>query len=157
MGFFSDKNKSELTMKDCTKMVENFFQKVGLNANTSRLQDADTPAWFVTRGSAAVYISLHESDGATSLRVFSPILYLPQENILPFYRRCLEINRGLVNCALCVQEDRVALVSQRFVTGLDPEELEGTIAYLGAAADDLDNKLADEFGAKMCGEEPGSA
>jgi hypothetical protein len=87
--------------------------------------------------------------------VFSPILYLPPENILPFYRRCLEINRELLNCALCVQEDKVALVSQRFVEGLDPVELEGTIGYVAAAADDLDNKLADEFGAKMCGEDPG--
>jgi hypothetical protein len=154
MGFFSSNKSSETTIEDCVKMVEKFFQKVGLNANLSRIKDADTPAWVITKGSAAVYISLHDDQRGTSLRVFSPILYLPPENILPFYRRCLEINRGLLNCALCVHEDEVALVSQRLIAGLDPEELEGTIAYVASAADDLDNKLADEFGAKMCGEDP---
>lgn len=90
-----------------------------------------------------------------SSRIFSPILYLPSENILPFYLRCLEINRELLTCALCTHEDKVTLVSQRPIEGLDPEELEGTVNYLAAVADDLDNKLADEFGAKLCGEDPG--
>jgi hypothetical protein len=155
MGFFSGNKSGETTMKDCIKMVEKFFQKIGINAANNRLKDAETPAWMVVRGSAAVYISLHESDGGSSLRIFSPILFLPTENILPFYRRCLEINRELLSCALCVQDDKVAIVSQRPIEGLDPEELEGTVGYLAAVADELDNKLADEFGAKMCGEDLG--
>ena len=57
--------------------------------------------------SAAVFISLHEVGGASSLRAHSPILYLPTENILPFYRRCLEINRELLNCELCAHEIEV--------------------------------------------------
>ena len=33
--------------------------------------------------------------------------------------------------------------------GLDPHELEGTIKYLSAVADDVDDKLATEFKARM--------
>jgi hypothetical protein len=54
MGFFSSNKNGETTMKDCIRMVEKFFQKVGINASTNRMPDTDTPAWVVTRGSAAV-------------------------------------------------------------------------------------------------------
>jgi hypothetical protein len=155
MGFFSSNKGSQTTVKDCIGMVEEFFRKAHLKASNHRVQNADFPLWAVIRGSAVVYISLHENDGRGSLRVYSPVVFLPQENILPFYRRCLEINRGLLNCALCADEDRIGLVSQRPIEGLDPEELESTVGYLAAVADDLDTKLADEFGAKMCGEDPG--
>lgn len=155
MGFFSGKKNNDITMDDCVKMVEKFFQKIGLNAMSHRIQDSDIPAWSVVRGSAAVFISLHSDGGMSNIRIFSPIVFLPTENILPFYRRCLEINRELMTCSLCAYEDKVSLVSKRPIEGLDPEELEGTINYLAAVADDLDNKLADEFGAKMCGEDPG--
>ena len=40
------------------------------------------------------------------------------------------------------------------IKGLDPEELEGTLTFLAGVADDLDNKLADEFGARLYTEGP---
>ena len=153
MGLFGKKHKS-VSMDDCIHMVEEFFKRVGLNANQHRITEEATPAWGLHRGSAAVYVSIHENDGEPSLRVFSPILFLPEEKILPFYRRCLEINRDLLNCSICAHEDKIALVSQRPIEGLDPEEVDLTIGYLAAVADELDNKLSDEFGAKMCGSEP---
>ena len=53
------------------------------------------------------------------------------------------------NCAICVYENEVALVVERPIEGLDPEEVEWTIDYLSQVADNLDNKLADEFGARI--------
>jgi hypothetical protein len=155
MALFSKKDNKKITTQDAVQMVEQFLQKVGLNPSQHRIEDPSAPAWGIVRGSAQVYISvIHRDEGDPFLRIYSPMLYLPSDNILPFYRRCLEINKELFNCALSVHEDKVLLISQRSILGLDPEELEGTLNFLSSVADDLDNKLADEFGAKMCGLDP---
>lgn len=150
MGLFGKKTK-EISKEDCITMVENFLNKIGLNPSEQRLK-GDTIGWVAVRGSAITYIMIFEYENFASIRIYSPILYLPEENILPFYRKCLEINFELVNCAICVYEDKVALVVERPIGGLDPEELEGMVNYLSSVADDLDNKLADEFGARILSE-----
>lgn len=149
MGLFGTNKVKETTAGDCIRMVEKFISNIGLNPNESRLQDKDTIGWSLVRGSAFIYIILNNNSGLNTIRIISPILYLPKENILPFYRRCLEINMGLVNCAIGVHENKVTIINERPIEGLDPEELEGTINYLSGVADDLDNRLADEFGATM--------
>ena len=150
MGFFGKKEK-QVSKEDCIAMVEDFITNIGLNPSDQRLK-GDTIGWVLSRGSAIIYIMIFEYENLTTIRVYSPILYLPEENILPFYRKCLEINFSLVNCAICVYEDKVALVVERPIGGLDPEELEGMTNYLSSVADDLDNKLADEFGARILSE-----
>lgn len=151
MGLFGTKTvqMKETTVKDCIRMVEGFFRKIGINPNSQRLPQKDTFGWWIHRGSAVIFIILNDHGGATTVRIVSPILYLPEEFILPFYRRCLEINMELLNCALGVTEDKVVVVSERPLTGLDPVEFESTLDYLSAVADDLDDKLANEFGAKL--------
>jgi hypothetical protein len=146
--FGSRKSPDERSVKDCVHMVETFLRKVGLDPKAQRL-DAPTVGWFMGRGSANLFVMIGDNDGTTILEVICPILILPSQNILPFYRRCLEINRWLMNCAICVLEDEVMLVSTRPARGLDDSELESTLDYLGAAADKLDNALAEEFGAKL--------
>jgi hypothetical protein len=152
MGLFGTKKAKEITAKDCVGMVQDFLIKVGLDPNGQRIEDEDTLGWWVLRGSAVVYIILNDLDNDCSIRIVSPIVYLPEESILPFYRKCLEINMGLLNCSLAVSGDKVYVVHERPITGLDAEEFEGTLGFLAAVADDLDNKLADEFGAKIYSE-----
>ena len=151
MGLFGTKKVAvkETTIKDCVKMIEGFFKKINLNPRDQRLPRSDTLGWWLYRGSALVYIILNQHDKTPTVRIISPILYLPEDHILPFYRRCLELNMELVNCAFGVIDDRIALVSERPITGLDHQELEGTLHYLAVVADDIDDKLAAEFNAKM--------
>ncbi len=151
MGLFGTRKVAakETTIKDCVKMIDGFFKRNKLNPNNHRLPGSDTLGWWLHRGSAIVYIILHQHGSTPTVRIISPILYLPEDHILPFYRRCLEMNMELVNCAFGAIDDRIALVSERPIAGLDHQELEGTLHYLSAVADDIDDKLADEFKAKM--------
>ena len=59
--------------------------------------------------------------------------------------------KGLINRGsnLAVSEDKVFVLHERPITGLDVEEFEGTLNFLSSIADDLDNQFADEFGAKI--------
>jgi len=157
MGLFRGGKKdkktqaAERTMAECIRMVEGFFRQVGLDPKNQRLPDQNVVGWWIVRGSALIYVTLYEGERIATLRMVSPILYLPDERIVALYRRCLELNSELLNCALGVFGDRIAVVSERPIVGLDPEELKGTLDYLSAVADDLDDKLADEFNARLYG------
>ena len=142
----------ERTIDDCKAMIKGFFENIGMDADDQRLTEDHSLRWCAVRGSAQFLIEILEYQDGTTVRVFSPILFLPDENLLPFYRRLLEINMDLVGCALGVYEDKVAVLSERPTTGLDPIELERMIHFVAGVADDLDNQLADEFRAPLFSE-----
>jgi hypothetical protein len=141
----------ERTVGDCIKIVEGFLEKNGMNPSEHRLPSQGAHSWWVVRGSALIYIYLIQHENHATLRMVSPILYFPEERVVALYRKCLEINMELLNCALGVYQDTVAVVSERPTSGLDTIEFAGTLDYLSAVADDLDDKLAIEFGAKLYG------
>ena len=151
MGLFGTKKvqDKEAAIQECVKMIEGFLKKIDFNPNKQRLPNRDTLGWWVQRGSAIIYIILNQHDDTPTVRIVSPILYLPENYILPFYRKCLELNVDLINCAFGVVDDKVVLVSERPIDDLDPRELAGTIQYLAAFADHIDDKLAAEFNAQM--------
>lgn len=151
MGLFGTKKvtEKETTVQDCVRMIENFLKKARMKPGDQRLPDPETIGWWVQRGSARIYIVLNQQGDTKTIRVFSPILYLPDDHILPFYRRCLEINMGLMQCAFAATEDTIGLVSERPIEGLDEQELESLLLYVSSVADDVDNVLAAEFKAKL--------
>src|SRR5215212_1243460 len=66
-------------------------------------------------------------EGAGYLQVLSPILHLPMTNLLPLYRRLLELNLQLTNAALGVHLDVVYVFSERPLDGLDAVEANSII------------------------------
>lgn len=145
---FGGKKVAETTVKECTRIVEAWMTKVGIDAQKNRLQ-GDTPGWVLMRGSASVYILLNEDKNGSSIRIISPVLYLPQENLVAFYRRLLELNSTLRECAFAVAKDTVILVFERGTVDLSAAELENNVQWLSYVADTLDDTLAKEFGCKL--------
>lgn len=140
---------SENGLAAASKIVEAFYQKVNLDPNTNRLKLPSGMGWSIKRGSALMYILLAKVQDIDTIRVAAPILHLPQENLLPLYRRMLELNFHTLNCAFAINKDLIVVVSERPVGGLDLLEFENMILQTGHVADNYDNKLADEFGAKL--------
>lgn len=132
--------------------VEQILGSVGIDPQNARLQvDAGSSyAWHFQRGSAVieVYISIADDESAY-LQLVSPIVHIPQQGLLPFYRHLLELNMTMTNAALGVYNDVVYVFNERPLQDLDASELNFVIMQLSAYADDLDNQLADEFGARM--------
>jgi len=153
MGLFGGtKPVTEKTLKECERLIEDFFKRKGLDPNQQRVE-GQQGAWRVQCGSAVVYIFVHEIEKMNTLRIASPILYLPNENLLPFYRACLEINYGLINCAMAIDKNIVFILSERPLRGLDTEEIDDGLRLLAFYADKFGNELADEFGAKIYSEQ----
>jgi hypothetical protein len=161
MGFFSDlfadanqdKAVKEVSPQECFQMVGRFLTECGLEPESCMLEEEEGLGWTIQNGSAAIHILLAQNEmlEEVTIEVFSPILKIPTQNVLPFYRRCLETNRYLVGCALCVSSDNVLIVAERALSGLDYEELERMILSVAEAADAMDDELAKEFGAQLVG------
>ncbi|MFC1477641.1 YbjN domain-containing protein [candidate division KSB1 bacterium] len=144
----------ERRAKNYIEIVENYFENIGINPKKRRIERFDSIMWWFKKGTAIIFISLREYEGSITLYIYSPILYLPEKKKLSFYKKCLELNMTLINCALAILEDKVILISKRPVLGLGSEEFEGTFKYLSETADIVDNKLADEFDLKLYLEKP---
>ena len=134
------------------KMVEDFYRSLPDIDPAEHVLDneEDFRSWRLYRGSTVTFISLDFRNGTHTLRMFSPLVYIPQSKILPIYRECLELNDRLFNCSLCTVKDVIGLVVRRPLEGLEPKDFESMTHYFTGVADDLDNALADKFGAKLC-------
>ncbi len=142
------------TVEDCESMIEDLLMSIDSDIIDAREETHEAIGWTLSRGSAQVFIYLSKDEEAPTVRIVSPILYLPPDKLLPFYRRCLELNMKLLNCAIAAQENLIFIVNERPSYGLDEEELVGTLDYLSSVADELDDELAQEFGATRFTDRP---
>jgi anti-sigma factor RsiW len=140
--------------ENAKRLVEATIRKIGLDPNATRAPSAGEgqAAWTLKRGSASVLVTVtkREDEGATYLRVASPVVTLPGDpgKHGPLLRRLLELNAsGLANAAFGLVGDRVVVVSERPASGLDEGEVEQTVRHLAAVADTFDDRLESEFGA----------
>jgi len=149
MGLFGTEKHSQGLIAEAKTMVETYFSRRNLDHREHVLKDADGMGWWLIEGSAKIYIYLLEANQGATLRITSPIVELPTANLEGFYRHLLNLNGTLSSCALCTHENLVLVVSQRPTFGLMQEELDDLVWHVAYVADQLDNKLADQFGCRM--------
>lgn len=140
--------RNRRTIQQCTRIIEQVFKNFGLDPKKDRLPQKDVLGWVVRRGSAIIYILLNENKRLNTLRVVSPMVHLPKRGQAAFYRKCLEYNFALINCALSVNNDFLAIVFERPLTGLNPEEVAYILDNLSRLADELEKELKEEFGVR---------
>lgn len=134
-------------------VVESVIQKLGLDPAQAKVtESANQITWTLARGSANVLITVvHRPEQKnTFLRVAAPVMVPdPSKPREPLFQRLLEMNAGgLANVAFGWLNEKVVVVSERPVEGLDPKEAEQMIRHLSAVADTFDDRLVKEFGGK---------
>ena len=129
--------------------VEQILLGVGVDPQQARMNLQDGFGWSFRRGSATIEVYVSQQEGAGYLQVLSPIIHLPMNNLLPLYRRLLELNLQLTNAALGVHLDVVYVFSERPLEGLDAVEANNIITLVAGYADELDDKLVGEFGGRL--------
>lgn len=142
----------QVSVDECVSMVEKVLKQLGVEPSDAKEEDF---CWWIVRESSAMYVKIGKSDmiDASTLEVTSPILSLPSTSILPFYRRCLELNSILVGCGICLCEDRVLITIERSLRGLDYQEVEDMILSVAMAADAVIEEISEEFSAKVLSSE----
>ena len=147
MALFGD--KVEANLKSSQKMVESVIRDLGLDPESSQLETEGPGriAWGLMRGSAAVYVFLQSGEKENFIQVVSPVMKIPEQNILPLYRRLLELNaEALFGAAFGVKGEDVVLTIDRSTTDMDRSEVAAMIKLIGEYADQYDDELVAEFG-----------
>jgi hypothetical protein len=146
--------KTRMTLRDHAIIIEKTLAELGLNPEQVRTQAVPDQeySWQFKRGSAIIQLHIFSEEGRSYFQVLSPILHLPQVNLLAMYRRMLELNLKLTHAAFGLHMDEVYVFSERILDGLDMGEAAEIIALVAGYADDLDNQLVNEFGGRLYGQ-----
>lgn len=131
--------------------VEQILLNIGIDPQQARMNTQEGFGWNFRRGSAVIETYISQQDSVGYLQVLSPILHLPATGLLPLYRRLLELNLQLTNAALGVYLDVVYIFSERPLEGMDSTEANNILNLVATYADELDDKLLEEFGGRLYG------
>ena len=131
------------------EIIHKVVSELGLDPD--ECYDAEGKYWSLCKGSADVFITLFvlgEGDDAEWYVEFSsPVMNIPSENLLPFYRRLLEENAKWVATRFSLRDDTVWLDTTRELAGMDYDECYRSLTRIGEVADALDDDLKTEFAA----------
>jgi hypothetical protein len=132
------------------KLVAAVIKDLGVDPGESEIEAAGSIcAWRVARGSAYVMIAINPGgEGkAARLRILSPMIKMDDETSPALLRRLLELNgTELPGVSFGVIGDKVVLIAERGVSGLDRAEVAEMLATIGFFADKYDDVLVEEFG-----------
>ncbi|MCL4251381.1 MAG: hypothetical protein KJ065_24735 [Anaerolineae bacterium] len=129
--------------------VEQMLLNLGIDPGQARMNTQEGYGWSFRRGSAIIEVYITQNAGVGYLQVLAPILHLPLQGLLPLYRRLLEMNLQLTNAAFGVYLDVIYVFNERPLDGLDAVEANQIINTVAQYADDLDDKLLEEFGGRL--------
>ena len=153
MGLFGP---SKGTAESAIKFMNQFLAAFDLNPAKCLVQnDQNIAAWELGRGSAPLLVMIFKNPSFPYIKVLSPIVKMPeQDQVAPLLHYCMVKNNNfLVTIALDAESSEIVVKSERPIEGLDKEELEGMMNSVSAAADELDNELAEKFGCEMIGKD----
>jgi hypothetical protein len=134
------------------KMVEGALTEIGLDPaecrNSEGPEDSPHLAWsFPVPSGYEIFVILGVIDEEMVLQVRSLIAQMPQENLLPFYRRLLELNaEELRTVAFGISGQYVVLSAERPTADLDTSELLDMIWTVANYGELCAAQLKEEFG-----------
>ncbi|GAB2579236.1 hypothetical protein [Spirosoma areae] len=131
-------------------LIQCYVESIGLTKEST--YKAKTNNWLWKNGSATIEvfvqtISFPSGGRRDYLRVFSPLLTVPANNLLHFYRHLLELNDLRLGVKLCIAPNTQTVYAtyERDIRGMDYQELTTCIRDLENWADELDDQLKAQF------------
>lgn len=145
---FSDRNSGQ-TFTNAFEMVDAYLTRYSEHAGKPIEPLDGTGYTQVKRGSAYIGINVLEDNGV--LMLLAPIMEVPDVGRETFYRKLLELSFLATNDAAFAidgKKDLVYVRALRRLSALDYEEFEDLLDTVGAVADEWDDELKREFGAR---------
>jgi hypothetical protein len=141
-NFFNE--SAEEKMKSWRDELVNFLSKV---LDEDQFMVDDDGDVVIVAGTAHVFVEFGiDDEGEGWVVIHSPLVRLPEDNLLPFYRRLLDLNNEpFLFGSLSTRNDVVVLTRTIPVKGLEEEAFKFIVERICFEADDLDDKFIDEF------------
>jgi hypothetical protein len=137
-------------IEKATQMIHQYIESIGLTQE--QVYNADKKSWRWLRGSANVEVFIQTitfQNGSTRdyLRIFSPLMKLPVNDLLAFYRHLLQLNDTNLGVKISIMPGSqwVYATYERDLRGMDYHELATCIADMEYWADSLDDELKTAF------------
>lgn len=133
------------------RMIEASLAELGLDPGECRNDEGPEDnahlAWsFRIESGHEIFLILGVVEGGMTLEVRSLIAKIPHDNVLPFYRRLLEINsEELTLAALGISGQYVTLSADRPTTDLDAGEITDMISRVVSYVERYAGDLRSEF------------
>lgn len=124
-------------------MIEEIIRSFNVDPATCR--ETKPGQWTLYRGSARIYVDIYRQEETDYICVASPIMEMPSKNLLPFYRKLLELNHEMYAASFSVRENLVWLRIIRELAGMDQQEAKAILSRVGTYADQFDDLLTEEF------------
>ena len=134
-----------MSIESSLKTITEVLTKLGVDPTTYQLPDSNGKGWAVPMDKSILFVNLGEVDGQPSLRMTCPILFMPTQDLMPFYRKLLDLNSKLIDGALAMDRDTVYIITQQALDGLSSAAVEGLIQRTRKQADVLTDLLIQEF------------
>ena len=102
-------------------------------------------------GSVYVFVefAIVEEENEGLVVIYSPLVIMPKENLLPFYRKLLDLNNNYFQFGSLSMRDNIAVLTRTIpVEGLEESAFLHNVGQICDEADFLDDELINEFGVK---------
>ena len=153
MAFFSN------NFDDARKNVVSALKRLGVQETEPDQADDVCATWRLTVGSADVFVSVIKADGnpdSVVFQVLAPVMGLPDKNLLPLYRKLLELNASaLFGACFSLEGATVNVLGERLALNLDEDEFVRLIDRVAGYADKYDDELVSEFGGIRASDQTG--
>ena len=146
----SDKEKKvQTTVDDIESWLEDIFESRGLILSEHKIESSEQKSWGIgSVGHDHIYATFTLDDADPEmifLEMNSVLGEMPQNNLLPFYRKCLELNYSLFNGSITLLGAQVWYVQQQYIENINESKLASMFAEQLSNTEKLYEVLSNEF------------
>lgn len=118
--------------------------------NTAMVSTTDGGhVWKFKYGTVEVFVQLTGLSSEDTISAWSAVLKLPAKDEAKLTRKLLELNwSGTLEARFAILHDEVVVLSSRSLADLSPGEISRAITLVATIADEQDEPLQAEFGAR---------
>jgi len=144
-----EEKKAQTTVDDVEKWLEVIFESEGLILSEHKIEDSEQKSWAIgSVGYDHIYVTITINDTDPEvifLEMNSMLGGMPQNNLLPFYRKCLELNYSLFNSSITLIGAQVHFVQQQYLENINDGKLASMFADQFSNTEKLYEVLSNEF------------
>jgi len=135
--------KKQINLQEYIDIINSVISDIGVNPD--EVFNKPELMWDLFKGSAEVIIHIFTIEDTYFIDVRSSVCPIPTTNVLPFYRKILELNQYYVALKFYVYKDWTWVSISRELVGMSKEEMAFNMNSVGNIADEWDDKLREEF------------
>jgi hypothetical protein len=133
------------TVVDIVDWITDVFKEAELDLSEYAVPDV-AYTWVTYIDEIQLYIKIDTSDPeANNLILDSCLCEIPTKEILPFYRKCLDMNSLFLGGCLTLDETRVSFVQRRTIENMNEAEFGQIIGYQMSVSEQVLKELNEEF------------